>query len=245
VPEVYRRALQQGIYPYRYIRNGDGITLQEQLKLAESCVSVVGAGGLGGQIILLLARIGVGRLVVVDHDVFDETNLNRQALSSTGQLGNPKVRVAAETVAAINPGVVVESHQVKITDRNAVGLLTGAHVVVDALDSVGDRFVVQAAARELCIPMVHGALAGFEGQLMTIYPEDPGLELLYGGAKAPGKPWKTPEAVLGVPTLTPAFVATLQCGEVIKTLLGRGRPFRKIMLHVDLEQGRMNEFALE
>jgi len=241
--DVYVRALQEGICPYRYIRNGEAITLEEQLKLADSQVAVVGAGGLGGHIILLLARVGMGRLVVVDQDVFDETNLNRQALSSNQHLGKPKAQVAAETVAAINPGVEVISHQVKISGSNAADLLSGSHVVADALDNVVDRFVLQAAARELRIPMVHGALAGFEGQVMTIYPEDPGLELLYGEPRPPAKPWKTPEAVLGVPTLTPAFIATLQATEVLKVILCRGRPFRKMMLHVDLEFGRLNEFS--
>ena len=168
--EIYREALKLGVCPYRYIRNMDILSVAEQLRLAESRVAVVGAGGLGGQAIVLLARLGVGTLVVVDCDQFDETNLNRQALCVGETLGEPKTRAAVEAVAAINPGVQVIPHQVRLTADVIDGILAGSDVVVDGLDNVPDRLLLQEAAGRLGIPMVHGALAGFEGRIMTILP---------------------------------------------------------------------------
>jgi molybdopterin/thiamine biosynthesis adenylyltransferase len=113
---------------------------------------------------------------------------------------------------------------------------------VDALDNIPDRFVLEEAARSLGIPLIHGALAGFNGQVMTIFPEDPGLALLYGtkapAAQDPGRA----EALLGVPAPTPSAVATVQAMEVVKILLNRGRLLRNQMLHIDLEAARFEVF---
>jgi molybdopterin/thiamine biosynthesis adenylyltransferase len=242
--EIYREALGIGVYPGRYVRNLDVISPTEQLKLAEAQVAVAGAGGLGGQVILLLARIGVGRLVVIDHDRFDETNLNCQALCSLETLNRPKAEAAVEVLASVNPGVRVIPHQAKIGASNADVLLAGADVIVDALDNVPDRLVLQEAARRLGVPLVHGALAGFEGRVMTIYPGDPGLEQLYEPAAAEADP-ERPEALLGVPAVTAAVVGSLQAMEVLKILLHRGKPFRQIMAHIDLESGRFEEFRFD
>jgi len=248
IHDVYREALGIGICPYRYLRNRASISGEEQFRLCTSCVAVVGAGGLGGHVILLLARLGIGHIVVVDSDCFDETNLNRQALSDKKALGRSKAEEAVRVVGAINPGVRVTAHPVRIDAANAGDLLSGSEVIVDALDNIPDRFVVEDASRSLGIPMVHGALAGFEGQVMTIFPQDPGLKLIYGGydpgGKNPGSDRsQTPEAVLGVPALTPALIATLQTTEVMKIILRRGKIFRNVMVHVDLETGEMLPFT--
>ncbi|NPU84046.1 MAG: HesA/MoeB/ThiF family protein [Syntrophaceae bacterium] len=241
LPEIYTEALRIAVYPCRYVRNLDIISPAEQLKLAESQVAVAGAGGLGGQVILLLARIGVGRLVVVDHDRFDETNLNRQALCSLESLHKSKAEAAVETVASINPGILVIPHRARIDAANVDPIVAGADVIVDALDNVPDRFVLQGAARRLGVPLVHGALAGFEGRVMTVYPGDPGLEQLYEPAASEADP-ERPEDLLGVPAVTAAAVGTLQAMEVLKILLRRGKVFRHIMAHIDLENGRFEEF---
>ena len=241
--DVYREALALGIVPYRYVRNRDALSVEEQLKLAESRVAVVGAGGLGGQVILLLARVGIGHLVVVDHDLFDETNLNRQALSNRESIGRPKSEVAVATVGSINPAVEVTPYQVKLDTSNAREILDGSDVVVDALDNVPTRFALEKATKALKIPLVHGALAGFEGQMMTIFPEDPGLKNLYGSEQATVDDTKRPEAILGVPVLTPSFIANLQAMEVVKIILKRGKIFRNMMLHVDLERAQVSEFS--
>ncbi len=245
VRTVYETALEAGVCPFRYIRNRETVSMEEQLQLVKSRVTVVGSGGLGGPVLLILARMGIGCLVVVDYDRFDETNLNRQALASVPDLGEPKCGVAARVIENINPGVDVLVHQVRLDARNANEILMGSHVIVDALDNVPDRFNLQSAARAQRIPLVHGAVAGFEGQLMTIFPEDAGFSLLYGTGGLEKDPRKSPEALLGVPAVTPSFVATLQAMEVIKILLGRGNPFRNVMVHVDMETGEMNRFSFE
>jgi molybdopterin-synthase adenylyltransferase len=239
--EIYRESLRLGIYPYRYIRNTDILSALEQLRLAESRVAVAGAGGLGGQVIHLLARVGVGTLVVVDSDLFDETNLNRQALCIAETLGEPKARAAAEAVAAINPGIRVIPHQVRLNAKVIDGILAGCDVVVDCLDNVPDRLLLQDAAGRLGIPMVHGALAGFEGRVMTIFPGDTGVKQLYGETSSGTDPDR-PEAVMGVPAVTAALIGSFQAMEVLKILLKRGSLFRNVMAYVDLENGRMETF---
>jgi molybdopterin/thiamine biosynthesis adenylyltransferase len=243
--EIYIEALRLLVYPYRYIRNMDIISPAEQLKLAESQVAIVGAGGLGGQVIILLARIGIGRLIVVDYDQFDETNLNRQALCSQEVLQRSKSQTASETVASINPGVRVIPHQVRISFAGIDQILAGTDVIVDALDNVPDRLMLQEAARRLGVPMVHGALAGFEGRIMTVYPGDPGLKQLYDIAETAKADKERPEALLGVPAVTAAVIGTFQTMEVLKILLHRGKIFRNIMAHIDLENGRFEEFCFD
>ncbi len=242
VREVYVQALTLGICPYRYLRNREAISLEEQLQLAHTHIAIVGAGGLGGQVILLLARAGIGRLTVIDYDRFDETNLNRQALCSMDTLGTFKSEAAAAVIGRINPGTEVLSRPLKVDAANAEELFAGSHLIVDALDNVPDRFVIEKAAQNLGIPLVHGALAGFEGQVMTIYPGDSGMQILYG--RDDSEKDKTPgaEAVLGVSALTPAFIATLQAMEVLKIVLHRKEVFRNTMLHADLENGTMETF---
>ncbi len=243
LPEGYAVALKQGIIPYRYLRNREAITPTMQLKLAESRVAVIGAGGLGGHVIFLLARLGVGHMVVVDGDVFDETNQNRQALSNRNNMGMSKALEAVSAVAAVNPGVELTARPVRLDLKNGKEILAGCQVVVDALDNVADRFIVEEIAKGLGIPLIHGAVAGFEGQVMSVFPGDPGLELLYGKDETPWRSEKRPEAVFGVPAVAPSLIATLQVTEVLKILLKRGRLLRNRMLRVDLETVEFHEIA--
>ena len=240
--DVYVAALKQNVWPYRYLRNRDILSRNEQLKLADAHVVVIGAGGLGGTVISLLARAGIGALTVVDSDVFDESNLNRQLISSVENIGRPKAAEAADMVTQINPAVEVQHFDENLQAANAEKLLQNADIVVDALDNVPDRLTLQATARNLGIPLVHGALAGFDGQVMTVFPGDPGLSLLYGEEPRRDDPQR-PEAVLGVPAFTPSVVAAMQAMEVLKVLLNRGDLFRNRMLHIDLESGRFDIFS--
>jgi molybdopterin/thiamine biosynthesis adenylyltransferase len=137
----------------------------------------------------------------------------------------------------------VTSYQLRLNESNARQILAGSHVVVDALDSVADRLLLEKTAKDLKIPMVHGALAGFQGQVMTIFPEDEGLSRIYGNGAAGVDGKERPEAVLGVPALTASFIANLEAMEVLKILLHRGRLFRNMVLFVDLEDGELNQFT--
>ena len=244
-PEIYVAALKRGIIPYRYFRNREAVTAGMQLKLAQSRVAVIGAGGLGGNVVFLLARLGVGCIVVVDGDAFDETNLNRQALSNMKNMGINKAMEAASSVGSVNPGVEVIARPVRLDSENGKDILSGCRVVVDALDNVPDRFVVEETAKDLGIPLVHGAVAGFEGQVMSIFPGDPGLELLYGTGGTTGKPEQRAEALFGVPAVAPSLMATLQVMEVLKILLNRGRVLRNRMLRIDLETVEFQEIVFK
>lgn len=239
---VYREALRQDILPYRYLRNRTAISGREQLKLLEAVVAVAGAGGLGGSVIEILARIGIGRLILVDHDVFEETNLNRQLLCSKGTVGLSKAEAGASRVQSINPAVETTVCRTRIDADNGKELLSGSSVVVDALDTIRDRLALEKTARALNIPLVHAAVAGFEGRVMTIFPGDPGLVLLYGGENGEKREEQTADAVLGLPAVTPALVAALQAMEVLKIILRRGEPLRNRMIHAALEPGLFSEF---
>jgi molybdopterin/thiamine biosynthesis adenylyltransferase len=241
--DVYKAALGLGIYPRRYLRNRDGISLQEQFKLSESRVAVVGAGGLGGTVIQLLGRIGIGRLAVVDCDVFDETNLNRQVFCTRDWVGQPKALAAQAQMKAINPAAQVSAHVIRLDPANGPEILAGCQVIVDALDNVKDRLTLEAIAKSLGVPFVHGALAGFEGQLMTVFPEDPGIKQIYGSDDQGGTAANRPEYLLGVPSITPSLVASLEAMEVLKILLKRGTPFRNKMVYIDLERGEWSQFS--
>jgi molybdopterin/thiamine biosynthesis adenylyltransferase len=243
--DVFRTTLALGIYPRRYLRNRQGLSLDDQLRLAESRVGIVGAGGLGGTVIQLLGRIGVGRLTVVDSDVFDETNLNRQVFSTLDWVNKPKALAVQAQMKGINPAVEIVAHVVRMDSANGPEILVGCDAVVDALDNVKDRLILEAIAKGLRIPLVHGALAGFEGQIMTVFPEDPGLKQIYGGGDEGGSPSKRPEFLLGVPSITPSLVATLEAMEVLKILLNRGIPFRNKMVYVDLERGEWSQFSFQ
>jgi molybdopterin/thiamine biosynthesis adenylyltransferase len=239
---VYVEAMKLGACPYRYIRNRESISIQDQIRLAESRIAVVGSGGLGGHVILLLARMGIGHLRIIDGDVFDETNLNRQPLSSTETINKAKPQIAADVVNLINPSVEVSIFTDRVNAENADSILSGADVIVDALDNMDDRLMVEKVAKKNRIPFVHGAVAGFEGQVTTVFPEDKGLTFLYGenGCRVNDK--DSPEAILGVPVLAPALIASMQVMEVVKILLNRSGVFRNTLVNIDLENGQLDKY---
>ena len=238
IPDIHRLALKQGILPMRYLRNHSTISVQEQSLLAQKRVAVIGAGGLGGQVLLSLARIGVGHLLVLDPGRFDESNLNRQALCTPACLGLPKAQVAKCVLEELNPAVRVQAHPLRLTSDNRSEFLSQVDVVVDALDSIQDRFVLETGAKEAGIPMVHAAIDGFVGQLLTIFPQDQGLSLIYGQPQG-----EEPPSPLGNLPMTAHSLATLQAMEVIKILLGRGKLYRREMLAMELEEGLVDRFS--
>ena len=235
--EVDILALQNNIIPKRYQRNLGVVSPSEQIKLLQSKVAVIGAGGLGGTVLELLVRMGIGELIIADKDIIVDSNLNRQILSTETNLGQSKTEVAVKRVKEINSSIEITGHSVFIDSNNVKKIIEGAEVVVDALDNLPSRFVLQKACRDLKIPLIHGAIAGFNGQLTTIFPEDKGLELIYGSNK--DLPEHGSEAELGAPTITPALIASLEAQEVVKLLLKRGKLFRNRLLYLDIEEGTM------
>ncbi len=239
---VYVEAMKLGVCPYRYIRNRESISIQDQIRLAESRIAIVGSGGLGGHVILLLARIGIGHLIIIDGDVFDETNLNRQPLSNTETINKAKPQVAADVVKLINPSVEVSIITDKVNAENADNILSEADVIVDALDNMDDRLMVEKVAKKNRIPLVHGAVAGFEGQVTTVFPEDKGLTFLYGENSCQVNDKYSPETILGVPVLAPALIASMQVMEVVKIVLNRSGIFRNTLVNIDLENGQLDKY---
>jgi molybdopterin-synthase adenylyltransferase len=228
--EVEMAALEAGLLPARYRRNRATLSVGDQLTLFRSRVAVIGCGGLGGYLVEELARLGVGALVLVDPDVFEEHNLNRQLLSSPARLGQAKAEVARERVAEVNPGVTVLAHRAAFSRENGARLLAGCSAAVDALDSAGARLELAAVCRELSIPLVHGAIAGWYGQVTTQAPGADIAPLL--GAISPGG--KGLEITAGNPSFTPALVASLEVAELVKVLLGRGALLSGRLLLVNL-----------
>jgi molybdopterin/thiamine biosynthesis adenylyltransferase len=242
IREVELAALEIGIVPWRYVRNLGTVGLEGQARLLRATVAVVGLGGLGGYVAEALARMGVGRLVLIDGDLFEEHNLNRQILSAEANLGTDKVQAARQRVAEINGAVEVIGHAVTLTRENLPRLLEGADVIVDALDRLPIRLTLQEGAQALGIPMVHGSIAGFLGQVMTIFPGDPGLRSLYGDADE--LPEQGLEAQLGTPAATPMAVAAWEAQEVVKVLLDHGELLRNRLLVMDMQSGTIEILQL-
>jgi molybdopterin-synthase adenylyltransferase len=240
--EVEIAALTHQVVPERYVRNMDSLGMDDQITLLRATVAVIGTGGLGGQVIETLARIGVGTLILADGDIFDESNLNRQLLSTEPGLGMSKVESAARRVAAVNSSVDVHTHSLFLDPGNAEKILTGADLVVDCLDTIPARLSLEAAARTLSIPMVSAAVAGTSGQLTVVFPEDPGLAALYG---APGQvPARGIETRLGNLPQTVGLVASLQASETVKVLLNRKGILRNRLLLVDLADNSFDTMNL-
>ncbi len=223
-------ALKQGILPTRYQRNRQAISVSDQLTLFSSSVAVIGCGGLGGYVVEELARLGVGRIVVIDPDLFEEHNLNRQLFSSPANLGRAKVEAAATRVSEINPAVTLVPIQEAFSPTNGPELLKGCQIVVDALDSIQVRLELAELCTALNIPLVHGAIAGWFGQVTTQLPGDATLQTIY-------RSWKSGKGVeqkLGNPSFTPAVVASIEVAEVCKLLLGQGVSLQGRQLIIDL-----------
>ncbi len=229
--------LEHGLLPARYQRNRDMMSVAEQLILARSRVAVIGCGGLGGYVIEELARLGVGHILAVDPDVFEEHNLNRQILSTPASLGKAKVEAALERVALINPAVTVAAVQEAFCSANGSRLLAGIMVAVDALDNIGYRLEMAELCNEAGIPMVHGAIGGWYGHVATQFPGESTVQNIYRHWKA----GKGIEQQLGNPSFTPAVVASLQVAEICKILLGRGELLRNRKLSIDLLSMEVHE----
>lgn len=227
-------ALQNNILPERYLRNFKSLSPQDQIRLLQSRAILVGAGGLGGTVLEWLARTGVGHLAIIDGDRFEGHNLNRQLLCTQDKLGTAKAGAAAERACRVNSSVTVEAYSEFLNHENARRLLRDCHVVVDCLDNIQTRFIVEAAAKNAGIPMVSAAVAGYTGHVTTVFPQDRGLELIYGPA-ADLKISKGAETTLGNLPQTVGLIASMESAEVIKVLLSRDKELlRGKMLLMDL-----------
>ena len=197
----------------RYERNIPALSESECAALLGKRVLVVGCGGLGGHLIDMLARIGVGTLRVVDGDVFEPSNLNRQLLSEVPLLGVSKAKAAAERVRRVNPEISVEAVDRFLTEANVDGLLSGCDAVLDGLDNIESRRILAKACRRANIPYLYGAVNGWVAQAAVSMPGDGLVEALYPeGAALKNK---------SVLSFTPALCASMQISLCVKLLTGR------------------------
>jgi adenylyltransferase/sulfurtransferase len=186
-----------------------------QEKLTAAKVFIAGAGGLGSPAALYLTAAGVGKITLVDYDRVALSNLNRQILHGRPDIGKRKVASARAKLNAINPRVDVQIHAEIITVENTADLIADADIIIDALDNLATRYLLNRAAVDLGIPFVHGAVNGFEGRILTVIPgRSACLRCMYRG---PVPSEKFP--VIGV---APAVIGALQATETIKTIVGIG-----------------------
>jgi len=230
--EIEIAALDSEIVPERYARNMKSYTLDDQVNLLKSTVSVVGLGGLGGGVTEILARSGVGTLLLMDGDSFEDHNLNRQFLSRQSLLLTPKAEAAVQRVREINSSIAVRHFETFLTEDNGAGMIEGSDVAVDCLDSLHTRTILEKLTKKLKIPLVSAAVAGGSGHVTTIFPEDPGLKLIYGEPVDPSI--KGAEASLGCLPQTVTLLSSLECSEVLKILLKKGNVARNELIVVDL-----------
>lgn len=214
---VERCALEIGVIPSRYARNIGVLGVQGQIMLLDSSVAVIGCGGLGGTVSEILARAGVGELILVDGDVFGEDNLNRQLFSCESGLGKAKVEAAVDRISDINGAVKVFPHNVMLDDTNLCGILHGVNMAVDALDNNSSRKILYDGCREMEIPVVHGAVGGVAGQVSLYRPGNRTHLDLFGKEHMADR---GVESTAGVPSYSPFIVASLQAAIVISELTG-------------------------
>ncbi|MHB1224494.1 MAG: molybdopterin-synthase adenylyltransferase MoeB [Gemmatimonadaceae bacterium] len=207
-----------------------GVDGQRRLKAAR--VLLVGAGGLGSPLALYLAAAGVGTLGLVDFDVVDVTNLQRQVLHGTSDIGRSKLASAADRIREINPHVRLELHDTRLTSANALDVLRGYDLVVDGTDNFPTRYLVNDACVLLGIPNVYGSIFRFEGQVSVFATADgPCYRCLFREPPPPGLvPSCAEGGVLGV---LPGLIGTIQATEVLKIILGVGTPLVGRLLLVD------------
>ena len=213
----------------RYLRNKETISTTEQDILKNKSIVIIGCGGLGQYVASELCRVGIGSLTIIDDGDFDETNLNRQLYCTTKNIFKKKVEETAQHLRDINPEVKIKTIYDRFTERNAKEYINNHDLVVDALDTINDRLVLEKACKECNITLVSAAIAGWYGQLAVIRPGDDTLRKIYSD-----KNEVTLEKKLGNPAFTPALLASLQTSEIVKYLLGKSVLASQKVLYVDL-----------
>ena len=206
-----------------------------QSRLLSASVLLIGAGGLGSPAALYLAAAGVGRLGIVDDDVVDASNLQRQVLHSTERIGLPKTESARRTLTALNPDVNVVEHRVRFSRENALTLVQAYDLVVDGSDNFATRYLVNDACVILKKAQIHGSIFRFDGQATTFLPGGPCYRCLF---PEPPPPELAPScAEAGVLGVLPGMIGMVQAVEAVKLILGKGEPLAgRLMLYDALEQ---------
>lgn len=222
--EAEMALLDEGVAPLRYLGTVNFLGCEGQKKLLASKALVLGLGGLGGTLCELLARLGVGRLVLIDSDKFDEVNLNRQLLCRESDIGRYKADCARERVLSVNSALDVQSCVLRANEGNIGPLLDGCDIALDALDNGETRIMLEEACCKRGIPLIHGALGNASFQISTITDGKRLLHNLYA---------RSAEAATGTPVPSVVACAALQVAEVIKVLTGIGKALENELLYCD------------
>src|SRR5437667_10579016 len=219
------------------------VGMDGQLKLKQAKVLCIGAGGLGSPLALYLAAAGVGRLGIVDFDVVDFTNLQRQIIHDTDDVARPKIESAKDTIADINPNVEVVPHETRLSSENALDIFKNFDIVADGTDNFPTRYLVNDACVLLGKPNVYGSIFRFEGQASVFYAkEGPCYRCLYPEPPPPGLVPSCAEAgVLGV---LPGIVGSIQALETSKLIIGQGQPLIGRLLLFDALHLKFRELKL-
>jgi len=220
------------------------VGMEGQLRLKAAKVLCIGAGGLGSPLMLYLAAAGVGTLGLVDFDVVDFTNLHRQIIHTTADVGRKKVESAEEKLKAINDNVTVIRHEAKLTGGNALELFRNYDIIVDGTDNFPTRYLVNDACVLTGKPNVYGSIFRFEGQVSVFAAEDGACyRCLYPEPPPPGMVPSCAEG--GVLGILPGLVGVMQATEAIKLILGKGEPLIGRLLLVDALAMRFRELKLK
>jgi molybdopterin/thiamine biosynthesis adenylyltransferase len=227
---------EQTRYDRQIIMRGFGEEGQEKLKNAR--VVVAGGGGLGSPSSIYLAAAGVGTIRIIDHDKVELSNLNRQILHWDKDIGRKKVDSAAEKLGQLNKRIKIEAIEATIDEKNVSELVEGFDVIVDAMDNLEARYLLNKAAINNRVPFIHGAVYGLEGRAMTVIPgETACLRCIYRGLLP-----KEKFPVLGV---TPAVIGCIQATEAIKYIVGIGKLITDRLLVYDGLNMKFTEFTVK
>ena len=211
-----------------------------QKKIAKARIFVVGAGGLGSPVALYLAAAGVGTIGLIDSDVVDLSNLQRQVLHHTPDVSRPKVLSAKEKILAINPDVMVETYEDRLTSQNALELFQNYDVIIDGVDNFPAKFLINDACFFANKPLVHGGILRFDGRLFTIIPNQSAcFRCIFKNPPPPGLVPSCQEA--GIIGVVAGIIGTLQATEALKLVLGIGRPLTDRILDFDARTTQFRE----
>jgi adenylyltransferase/sulfurtransferase len=219
------------------------VGMDGQLKLKQAKVLCIGTGGLGAPLGLYLAAAGVGRIGLVDFDVVDSTNLQRQVLFGTSDVGKPKIQAAADRLRNLNPDIQIDTFETHLSSENALDIMKDYDIVVDGTDNFPTRYLVNDACVILGKPNVYGSIFRFEGQITVFgYPDGPCYRCLYPEPPPPGLvPSCAEGGVLGV---LPGIVGTIQAAETLKLIIGKGDPLVGRLLLFDALAMKFRELKL-
>lgn len=238
--EVEIMALSMEMAPERYLRNLNSISMASQKRLLESRVALVGLGGLGGHLLEILVRTGIGRIRAFDGDTFEAANLNRQTLSQEARLGFFKADAAFERAKAVNSSIEIEARAEFANVGALTSALEGCRLLLDALGALSDREMLAKAAARSGTPLITAAVAGWTGWVSTVFPgEESPAEMMRSigtGGDA--------QNALGVPAPAVAAVAAIQAAEAVRLLTGETPALHGKMLIMDLASMSFDLMAL-